>query len=257
MEHNIPLAVSDHAGPLFRKMFPDSTIAKKYSCARTKTTAVLNGAMAPEMTLSLVNMMKVEPFSLNVDGSNDNDLLKMYPLCVRIFDVNRGHVCLRFLDICASSLATADGIFTKLDAALTKHILQWSRCVGVSVDNTNVNVGKRDSIMTRVLERNKSVYFMGCPCHIIHNCASHSSKAFVEAVKCDVGDMAVDVFLWFDYSTKRKNLLAEFCQFCDIEYRKLIKYMSVRWLNLETVVQRLLKQYEALKSYFESEEETD
>eukprot|EP00731_Ephydatia_muelleri_P019781 Em0012g606a len=58
VEHNIPLAVSDHAGPLFRKMFPDSAIAKKYSCARTKTTAVLNGAMAPEMILSLVETMK-------------------------------------------------------------------------------------------------------------------------------------------------------------------------------------------------------
>ena len=60
MEHNIPLAVSDHAGPLIRKMIPDSAIAKKYSCARTKTT-VLNGAMAPEMILSLVETMKVEP----------------------------------------------------------------------------------------------------------------------------------------------------------------------------------------------------
>ena len=256
MEHNIPLAVSDHAGPLFRKMFPDSTIAKKYSCARTKTTAVLNGAMAPDMILSLVDLMKAEPFSVNVDGSNDNDLLKMYPLCVRIFDINRGRVCLRFLDMCATSVSTADGIFTKLDETLTKHGLDWSRCVGFSVDNTNVNVGKRNSIMTRVLQINESVYFMGCPCHIIHNCASHSSKAFAKALKFDVGDLAVDVFFWFDYSTKRKNLLAEFCQFCDIEYRKIIKYMSVRWLNLETVVERLLKQYVALKSYFESETES-
>ena len=63
--------------------------------------------------------------------------------------------------------------------------------------------------------------------------------------------------MWFDYSSKRKNLLAEFCQFCDIEYRKIIKYMSVRWLNLESVVLRLLKQYVALKSYFESEEECE
>ena len=31
--HNVPIAVSDHAGPLFRKMFPDSEIAKKYGCA--------------------------------------------------------------------------------------------------------------------------------------------------------------------------------------------------------------------------------
>lgn len=33
--------------------------------------------------------------------------------------------------------------------------------------------------------------------------------------------------------------------------------MSVRWLNLESVVLRLLKQYAALKSYFESEEECE
>ena len=50
--------------------------------------------------------------------------------------------------------------------------------------------------MTRVLERSKSVYFMGCPCHIIHNCAGYISEAFVEAVKCDLGDMAVDVYLF-------------------------------------------------------------
>jgi hypothetical protein len=35
IEHNVPIAVSDHAGSLFRKMFPDSEIAKKYGCART------------------------------------------------------------------------------------------------------------------------------------------------------------------------------------------------------------------------------
>jgi len=29
-EHNLPLACADHTGPLFRKMFPDSTIATKY-----------------------------------------------------------------------------------------------------------------------------------------------------------------------------------------------------------------------------------
>ena len=33
--------------------------------------------------------------------------------------------------------------------------------------------------------------------------------------------------------------------------------MSIRWLNLESVVLRLLKQYAALKSYFESEEECE
>ena len=33
IEHNVPIAVSDLAGPLLRKMYPDSEIAKKYGCA--------------------------------------------------------------------------------------------------------------------------------------------------------------------------------------------------------------------------------
>ena len=40
IEHNIPLAVADHAGPLFRKMFGDSKIAAQYSCAQTKTRSI-------------------------------------------------------------------------------------------------------------------------------------------------------------------------------------------------------------------------
>ena len=35
-EHNIPISVADHAGPLFRNMFSDSPLAKKFGCGRTK-----------------------------------------------------------------------------------------------------------------------------------------------------------------------------------------------------------------------------
>jgi hypothetical protein len=56
IEHNVPIAVSDHAGPLFRKMFPDSEIAKKYGCARTKTTAII-GNLAKDTTSSIADQM--------------------------------------------------------------------------------------------------------------------------------------------------------------------------------------------------------
>ena len=47
-------------------------------------------------------MMKTQPFSVCVDGSNDQDVGKMYPLTVRIYDVNRSSVVSRFLNICSS-----------------------------------------------------------------------------------------------------------------------------------------------------------
>ena len=56
--HNIPIAISDHMKPLFKDIFPDSQIAKAYSCAHTKTTCILNGALAKHFQSSLVEYMK-------------------------------------------------------------------------------------------------------------------------------------------------------------------------------------------------------
>ncbi|GBM29327.1 hypothetical protein AVEN_2833-1 [Araneus ventricosus] len=41
VEHNLPIACPDPTGPLFRKVFPDGETAKKYGCARTKTSAII------------------------------------------------------------------------------------------------------------------------------------------------------------------------------------------------------------------------
>ena len=41
IEHSIPFSVADHATKLFHKIFPDSAIAKKYACSRTKTSKLV------------------------------------------------------------------------------------------------------------------------------------------------------------------------------------------------------------------------
>ena len=89
--------------------------------------------------------------------------------------------------MCSSSRATNEGIFSKLHEPLTKHNVDWQKCVGFSVDNTTVNLGKSNLIMTRVLANNESVYLLGYPCHIIHNRISrshnHRSNAFFKGHK--------------------------------------------------------------------------
>ena len=53
--HDIPIAITDYLSPLFKDIFPDSLIAKLLSCARTKTTCILNGALAVDLQKSLVD----------------------------------------------------------------------------------------------------------------------------------------------------------------------------------------------------------
>ena len=46
-EHKLPFLVADHFSCLAKVMFPDSKIAEVYSCARTKTTAIITPEAAP------------------------------------------------------------------------------------------------------------------------------------------------------------------------------------------------------------------
>lgn len=99
--------------------------------------------MATEMTLEIMKIKAINVF-INIDGSINNDVQKrhvpeflMYIVCVY----------LRLLT-CLSSSSVAVSIFNRLDEVLMMQGLNWSRCVGLSVDYTNVSVGKRNSGMT-------------------------------------------------------------------------------------------------------------
>ena len=58
--------------------------------------------------------------------------------------------------------STAHAMFSKIDAALKQNNVPWNNCVSVGMDNTSVNVGRRNSIMTRVQAISPSVCVNGC-----------------------------------------------------------------------------------------------
>ena len=100
----------------------------------------------------------------------------MNPLTVRIFVA-------WYYKVLMSSVATAKAIFSKMEAALTKHDISWVNCVGISLDNTSVNMGCHNSIKTRVQHANLAIYIMGCPCHIVvHNIAGKADNAFEKVI---------------------------------------------------------------------------
>ena len=101
-------------------------------------------------------------------------------ITVRLFDQECGVVRTHFLDMCLLSSSSAEGIFSGMDEALSIHHIGWESCVGMGLDNTSVNMGCRNSIKTRVLQKNSSMYMMGCPCHIIHNTAEKAGVALAK-----------------------------------------------------------------------------
>ena len=202
----------------------------------------------------LVEQMKKGPFSLATDDSNDEGLFKLNPLLVRLFDNDLGYVNVQLLDMCCTKSRTTEILFENISNDLKSTEINWSSCVGLSLKNISVSLGRLNTIKTRVQEINNSIYINGCPCHILHNTVNKGAEMFMLESGFEVMDMLVDIFCWFDKSSKRKVELEEFCSFCGQEYRKIIKHVSTRWLSLETAVTQTLQLYQPLPSYFLSQE---
>ena len=98
---------------------------------------------------------------------------------------------------------------------------------------------------------------MGGPCHIGHNMALKASGSFNSVSTFDIEELMIDNYYYFDKSTKQRSSLPEYCDFCDVECRKILKHASTKWLSLELVVDQILRQCPALRSYFLSEGDTN
>ena len=144
-KHNISFLASDHATKLFSKIFPDSAIAKRFSCSRTKTTAIVNKALAPHFTQRVIESMSSGPFSLMMDESNDRRD-KSCIILVRLLDPQIGEVRTRFLDMPVVNIGTATNLFQALKESLTKNGLSFDSTVSFMSDIANVMKGVRSGV---------------------------------------------------------------------------------------------------------------
>lgn len=67
---------------------------------------------------------------------------------------------------------TADTVLNMMDSVTKGNNMLWKNCIALSMDNVSMNIGDRNSIKSRVLTGNPSVFILGCPCHIVHNASA-------------------------------------------------------------------------------------
>ena len=132
--------------------------------------------------------------------------------------------------MCLSKSSTSTVIYRSIDSAMTKYEIPWSNCIVFGGDKTSVNVGRHKSLIDEARKKNEHIVLMGCPCYIAHNTARKSTKALCYYLleHFDVEELLVNIYLHFDHSSKRNNLLVEFSSFCDQNYCKIVKFHSVR-----------------------------
>ena len=114
----------------------------------------------------------------------------------------------------------------------------------------SVNIGRHNSIMTRVHQVNPSVYFMGCPCHISHNTAA---EAFCKLTGFDVEELAVDIFYWFDKAQRGRVVSKNTAVFVTLDTSRCSSMSQHGGLVWKWPLSGYLSYIQDLKSYFLSE----
>ena len=147
--------------PHSRKFFPICRISTFKVYAEGKIFADYSLIIVVEIYIifgsELIRQTNSGLYSLGTDGSNDESgIEKLNPVLICLFVDNKGKVYVQLLDMGA--------FFNNIDSILRNNKVDWENCVTVGLDITVVNVGKKISIMTRVLVKNNNVSINGCPC---------------------------------------------------------------------------------------------
>ena len=249
IEHNLPISVFDHAGDLFRVMFPDSQIAKKFSCGSSKAAAVIR-SVSTDISHELTERMLSSPFTIGTDGSNDRGSGQLYPIVVRTFDNSVGYVVSDVLCIkeCIGP-STGENIFNTIDKEFEDRKIPWKNCLGFACDNASVMTGVHAGVASFVKRKNEGTYIDGCTSHLLHLAA----KKGTDALNVDLEQFLTDIYYYMEKSSKRKKEFKEVQEECGVQLHAVLKYGPTRWLSLLGCISRVIEQWEALKTYFVGE----
>jgi hypothetical protein len=258
IKHHQSYRSMDCTSKLPKILFGDSHAAKNVKCARTKTQAIVNQVLYPYFRNQLIQKLQtVCWFSVATDASN-HKVLKIFPVAVQYFDASENRIVRRVLKI--------ENLPNEESETIAQYILQIlnhdniaSKCMALSADNTNTNFGGlhrrgQKNVFSKLknLLNNSSLIGVGCPAHILHNCISYGTNT----LKVDIEFIVTRLYYYFWIYTVRCEKLKEFCDFVNTEYSAMLKHSKSRWLSLFPAVERILKMFAALKSYFLSQDST-
>jgi hypothetical protein len=78
--------------------------------------------------------------------------------------------------------------------------------------------------------------------HIVHNCIQTAT----DVLPIEVEALVVKIYKYFHIYTVHVTQLKEFCEFVDLEYKKVLQHGNTRFLSLLPAIERILQIYEGL-----------
>lgn len=227
-------------------MCKNISIIKSITLGRTKAESICMNVLAPEALTIALQGIKDKYFAIQCDASNIKNR-KFFPIAIQFFDNELGIVN-KLLDFQENADESALGMFSMIRTTFQRLNLTFDNVSSFSADNCNANFGQHNSLFKHLCSENQFIVKANCHAHIIHN----TVKKIVDNLDYDVENLILKVYAHFSVSAKKRETLKQFSEFNDIEYKDLLHHVVTRWLSLNPCIERFLRNYLALLSYFRS-----
>ncbi|XP_070806912.1 uncharacterized protein [Pituophis catenifer annectens] len=249
VNHNTDKPVDDNSD-LLRKLFSEADLAQKFSNVQTKRESIEHYVLAPHIDMVVLEEHGIPFCGVAIDDSRHR-ALKMVPVLIQYYDYRNGGLKTKLLELQESP--TEMDVSDSLVKALKKHRL-LQKCVAFAGDNCNTMFGelRQDEEARTVLAKLKkslqreTLIGVYCPAHILHNCIHHGA----DALEVDVENIILKIYQYFHIYAVRTEPLHEYCEFVEVEYKRLLSHSRTRWLSLFPGITKLLQMHSALKSFF-------
>ena len=176
-----------------------------------------------------------------LDEATDISIREQVAISVRAWDtagIASGKVWSMLLGVEEVSSPTAERIFSVVSDKLEEECIPWENLIGYTPDGANVMRGRKNSLLTRLVEKKADLFSLHCTCHQLHLCASATCRVLPGSIE----DFLRQTAYFFDHSPKQCAALRQVQATLGVPQHKLIKPAGTRWLSLHQCVERTLEQ---------------
>ena len=224
--------------PLFARMFPDSTIAAKFSCGEKKCAYLACFGIAPFFTQQLIaDVKRISGYVIMFDESgNKATQTKQMDLHVRFWDEGCHNVTSRYLTSQFMGHSSATTMLEEIVTSLRDNEIDITKIVQVSMDGPNVNWKLHRLLMEHVAAADvhapKLLDVGSCSLHVVHNAFKAGASASEWGT---AGVLSALYWLFVDSPARRED-------FSTITGSSIFpqKYCKHRWLENVPVAQRAM-----------------
>ena len=225
---------------LLQAMFPDSEVAKNFSCSESKARYMATFGLAPYLLDVLMDKVKDDCFVLLFDESlNKKVQQKQLDIYLRFWNGNE--VQSRYFTSIFMGHARAVDIEEDLKKAIES--LQKANLLQLSMDGPNVNWKVFEDLQSEIqLENGKNLLNVGsCGLHVIHG----AFRSAMSETGWDIETLLTSAYRLFKDSPARRE------DFSSISTNHLfpLKFVVHRWVENVCVLERFLEVLPDLRKY--------